>query len=272
MALILVRYGEIGLKGAPVRRRFEHLLITDLRKALTYHDVAHSVSTTRGRIFIEVDDLEKARRALCRVFGITSFSPVEEVSAEVPVIAAAAVAAADVDSGKSFAIRASRTGSHDFTSQEVAVVAGQAVVDATGASVNLDKPDHEIFIEVRDQQAFVFTQKIPGPGGLPYGSQGLVVAIVEDEEGLQAAWLMMRRGCTIIGVCPPSLTPQVKNLYPWQDIPVEECADDLFRCAEEVATAQGAEALVTSSQAFGRQTLPVFYPLLGYRAMEEVKQ
>jgi len=272
VALILVRYGEIGLKGTPVRRRFEHLLVADLQKALAYHGAAHSVSTTRGRIFVEVDGPEEAGQALRRVFGITSFSPVEEVPAELPSIAAAAVEAADMGPGESFAIRASRTGSHAFTSQEVAVVAGQAVVDATGAPVNLDHPDREIFVEVREQRAFVFTQKIPGPGGLPYGSQGRVVAIIEDEEGLQAAWLMMRRGCTIIGVCPPALAPRVKNLYPWQDIPVEECRGELLRRAEEVAADRGAEGLVTSRQVVGGQALPVFYPLLGYWAVQEAKR
>ena len=68
---------------------------------------------------------------------------------------------------KSFAIRVTRTGNHDFSSQDVAVKIGNAIVKATKATVNLIKPDFELFIEIRNDNSFIFTEKIRGTGGLP---------------------------------------------------------------------------------------------------------
>ncbi len=62
---------------------------------------------------------------------------------------------------KSFAIRSTRAGSHDFTSIDVARVAGQAVIDSFMESygkrlkVNLDEPDVIIRVDVVDNEFFV---------------------------------------------------------------------------------------------------------------------
>jgi adenylyl- and sulfurtransferase ThiI len=99
---------------------------------------------------------------------------------------------------KSFAIRATRVGTHSFSSQQVAIKIGNDIVKATHAGVDLTNPDIELFIEIRDKKSFLFTEKISGVGGLPLGTQGRILALIENTASLLAAWYLMRRGCNVI--------------------------------------------------------------------------
>jgi len=68
---------------------------------------------------------------------------------------AAAIAKEKIGSGESFAVRTVRRGRHSFTSIDVNVVVGDAVRKATGASVNLSKPDKVVLVEIIHGDAFV---------------------------------------------------------------------------------------------------------------------
>jgi len=95
----------------------------------------------------------------------------------------------------SFAIRARRSGTHPYTSQDLGREAGSAVWTAVpGLRVDLTNPEREIFIEVRENKAYIFHETLSGPGGLPLGTQGRAVGLVESELDLVSAWLLMRRG------------------------------------------------------------------------------
>jgi tRNA uracil 4-sulfurtransferase len=63
--------------------------------------------------------------------------------------------------------------------------------------VDLETPDIEVFVEVRDDKSYLYAETLQGPGGLPVGSQGRVLVLLKDLHSLIAAWLMMKRGCTI---------------------------------------------------------------------------
>jgi len=77
-----------------------------------------------------------------------------------------------INKDTSFALKLKREGNHDYTSQDVAIILGDEIVKKTKAKVNLSKPDIKLFIEIRQSNAFFFFEKILGPGGLPFGSQG----------------------------------------------------------------------------------------------------
>jgi len=263
---LLVRYGEIGLKGRPIRRQFENILLGNIHRALSWAGIEHRTDRQRGRLYVDADDDDAALAVLQDVFGIVSVSPAIETSADLPAIASAAASfASHIPPGESFAVRATRTGSHDFTSQDVGVAAGQAVVDTTGAPVDLNVPDGEIGIEVRDNYAFAFDVSVDGPGGLPYGSQGSTVAVVHDEDDLQAAWLMMRRGCTTTFVCRPGMEQAIHEQLRWRPADVVTENGDLLSRAETLAVQRNAQGLVTGGEHYEKRHLPVFYPLLGYR-------
>ena len=198
---ILVRYGEIGIKSDRVRSRYESTLVKNIEKALNFCEIPFdAVVRDFGRIFVQTRDLAAAQ-TIARVFGVVSVSPVQTYAATLEAMkdAALRIISPLLTQGKSFAIRARRTGAHDYSSKDIGVVVGGAIEQATGAPVRLTTPDVELFIEVRAERAYIYTEIIEGVGGLPLGTQGKVIALLSGGiDSPVAAWLMMKRGCTII--------------------------------------------------------------------------
>ena len=200
--VIIVRYDEIALKSPPVRGRFEKILVNRIKTALSWHDVPYSGITREwGRIFVHTDNTRGAD-VIARVFGTASTSPAVTTSATIDAVAetAAQIGRDLVRDGESFAIRASRSGVHDFTSIDLGRVCGDAVSGcAPGSRVDLTNPDREIFIDMRQNRAYVYTKRVAGVGGLPYGSQGKMIALMSGGiDSPVAAWMMMKRGAEIV--------------------------------------------------------------------------
>jgi len=219
MDLILVRYAEMGLKSRAVRKRFESILIDNLMSALAAEGLEGLVTTEQGRIFVEAGDRAKAARALARVFGVASISPVRCCSNDMAEMKAviAEFSLPLLSREQSFAVRARRAGKHPYTSVDLGRELGSAVFLANepkGIRVDLTDPDVEIFVEVRERKAYIFSSYVPGPGGLPLGSQGKVVALLERERDAVAAWLIMKRGCRVIGLGDEG-SPAVRTLRAW---------------------------------------------------------
>jgi thiamine biosynthesis protein ThiI len=199
---IIVRYGELALKSERVRRSFERCLIDNIKLALRGLD--YKLARERGRIFINTNKVDAAVKRLTRVPGIVSVSPAVKVDATMDAIRSAAVKEAKktLKSGKTFAIRTRRVGKHTFSSQDVNIDVGSAVLNAIpGTRVDLSAPDQEISIEIRDRNAYVFTTTMAGVGGLPAGSQGNAVALLSGGiDSPVAAYLMMKRGCRVFPI------------------------------------------------------------------------
>ncbi|MCK9152203.1 tRNA uracil 4-sulfurtransferase ThiI [Methanobacterium alcaliphilum] len=201
--LIIVRYGELGIKSPRVRRRFEKKLVSNIKNAFDC-----DIEVTQGRVFIEPKNYDDAMEWLTKIFGIVSFSPAISTVTDLDQIAETLDEYVDkladdgiISSETSFAIRARRVGKHDFTSQELGAFAGAVVFRKIGSPVDLTNPDVEIFIEVRDDDTFIYHTKIQGPGGLPVGTQGKLVALLSGGiDSPVAAYMMMKRGCKIIAI------------------------------------------------------------------------
>lgn len=199
---ILVRYGEIGIKSRSVRIRFEKQLVERVEEQLVERGVEAEVVRREGRLLVRAAEVERAIEALRHTFGIVSVSPAVQVEPTMDAvgIAAAAVAREHLRPGGSFAMRVKRAGTHPFTSMDVAKHAADHVFRAAEAThavkptVDLTAPDLAIHVEMREGEAFVFTQTVPGPGGLPLGSQGRVGVLVDSPRAAHAAWLMGKRG------------------------------------------------------------------------------
>jgi len=198
--LIIVRYGEIGLKSPKVRGRFERKLITNIKTIINCQ-----VKNQQGRIFIYPQDFDDALKSLEKIVGIVSYSPAVSTKTDWDSIKELIrtyireLVDEDLFSGKdSFAIRCRRVGEHDFSSQEMAAFCGSVVYEITESNVDLTNPDFELFVEVREDKTYIFHQKIPGLGGLPLGTQGKVIALVSGGiDSPVATFLMMKRGCSV---------------------------------------------------------------------------
>jgi len=224
--IILVRYDELALKSKRVRAMYEAILVKNL-KAMLNADGSSYTDITRemGRIFIHSDD-PGALKSAVKVFGVVSASPA--YTCEATLISAAQICAelagGIIQDGQSFAIRARRAGNHDFTSRDVAVACGEAAYKSGGKNirVDLDNPDVEIFVEIRQKKGYVFTGSVKGVGGLPLGTQGKMVALISGGiDSPVAAWLLMKRGCEII--------PLYLNNEPFSD---ETTRDRAMQCID----------------------------------------
>jgi len=169
--VVLVRYDELALKSKNVRARYEQILVKNIKAMLNADGSSYSeVTKEMGRVFIHSEDAN-ALKSAAKVFGVVSASPAYtcEPTLESAAQLCAEVAANILMEGQSFAIRARRAGTHVFTSRDVAVSCGNAVFQKVNKNirVDLDNPDVEIFVEVRQDKAYVFTESAKGVGYCP---------------------------------------------------------------------------------------------------------
>ena len=201
--LIIARYGEIGLKSPKIRSRFERKLVKNIKATFECE-----VERNQGRIYIFPNDFEEGIEKLNRVFGVVSYSPAtstkttfEDIDETLGKYTEELMAENIIDENTKFAIKCRRVGKHDFTSQEMAAHCGGVVRDKILAPVDLTNPDLTIFVEVRENDTYIFHEKIKGPGGLPLGTQGKVVVLLSSGiDSPVAAYLMMKRGCEVIAL------------------------------------------------------------------------
>lgn len=195
--VVIVRYSEVAIKRGSTRREMEKLLVRSIKDAAANcGEVKFKLEP--GRIFVYGDDTCVAKAA-AKVFGVRSASAAAEYSFTDLDDLASKVAARwrDAVAGRRFAVRVHRTGSHPFTSRDVAAKVGELLV-ASGGVVDLEHPEVEIFVEVRGDRAYTYNESYEGPGGLPLGSEGKVLALVSGGiDSPVAAWYMMRRGAYV---------------------------------------------------------------------------
>ena len=222
---ILVHYNEVALKGRN-RPFFERQLVANIKLALKRAGLADfQVKRLVGRLLVSgvlSEQRPKAQAALGKVFGIASFAWVQVTAAAPKAIESAVLDLAKGLTG-SFRIEARRASkTHAFTSQDLNENLGEVVLKATGAGVNLTHPDTTFYIEVLNKGAFVYTQKISGPGGLPVGASGRVVVLMSSGiDSPVAAWYLAKRGCP--------LTLVHFHSYPFTNKKSQESVKDLAK-------------------------------------------
>jgi len=275
MPKLLVRYGELGLKSPSVRRRFENALIDDIRRRHALAKTPCVISQSRGRLFVDSDDWHKSCEILTRTFGVVSFSPVERVSSNIDELTKATVEFSRpvLYPGATFAIRSRRSGNHPYTSQTLAEKLGKAVLDdhsASGVKVALDSPDIEISVEVREKDAYLFSSVLSGPGGMPLGTQGRVLSILDSEPAIASTWLMMKRGCSVLvaGV-DRAFIDVLEKWYP--NLKATPPGKSLFELAgnnECIGVTLPWTLKEIEKNGAPKGDLPVFYPLVGMNEEE----
>lgn len=193
VAAMLRFSGEITTKSRGTRARFQRRLAGNLEDALEAHGLRGRVDPDWSRMYVHGE--EGALDVVARVFGLSSFSPIE---GECPARLGAIVELgkrlyADRVRGRRYAVDARRSGRHDFSSYDIQRELGAAL--NPGAVVDLDDPEVEVRVEVRDETARLFSERRAGAGGLPLGVQGRAVALLSGGyDSAVAAWMALRRG------------------------------------------------------------------------------
>lgn len=218
----LIKYGEIGLKGKN-RYIFEDALMRQIRFAL--HDVEGSfmVHRSQGRIYVECEgyyDYEETVEALKRVFGIVGICPVVHVEDQgFEQLKKDVVDYMDKmypDKNTTFKVEARRgKKSYPKTSMEINCDLGEAILDAfPEIRVDVHKPAIKLNIEVRDL-IYIYSEIIPGPGGMPVGTNGKAMLLLSGGiDSPVAGYMISKRGVELEATyfhAPPYTSERAKQ-------------------------------------------------------------
>jgi tRNA uracil 4-sulfurtransferase len=201
MQTILVRYGEISLKGNN-RGDFERQLKRNIAKSLNIPNA--NVKRFRGQIVVELassDNLQESLNKLKFVPGISWFTPAVVVVNDMEIIKETAIAISreKIKAGQSFGIRGKRSDKYlPFNSMDINQQVGFAVGADSQAKVDLTNPDVAINVTASTEGTYIFTDHIAGPGGLPVGSSGKILSLLSGGfDSIASSYLLAKRGAKI---------------------------------------------------------------------------
>jgi thiamine biosynthesis protein ThiI len=206
---VIIRFsGELWLKKRWTRRQYQKQLIRNLKRTLKYYEVSYSELLRRySRFYLKTDSAAEAAQHLTRVFGVSSVSPALESSSSLDDLMnkSMLLAGTMLKRGNSFAVRCRRVGKQSYSSGDVRRLLGQQVLDELGEKlslkVDLDSPDVVLGVEVRDDEAFIYSEVVDGVGGMPLGTQPRLVGLFSGGiDSAVACWLVMKRGSPVIPV------------------------------------------------------------------------
>lgn len=199
-ALLLLRpSSELTLKSNRTRRRFQQLLVRNLKDALRSQKIPFRFQRSWSWFLIETPAPLQAIEALRHVPGLGPILPVELVTGSSldEIVQQGAEAFAERVRDRRFAVRARRRGDHPYRSRDIEVALGAALC-SFAARVDLTHPEVTVHVEVREDRAYFYTTIIKGIGGLPIESQGKALVLLSGGfDSAVAAWLAMRRGIAV---------------------------------------------------------------------------
>ena len=207
--LILIRYAEIWLKSQKIKIRMLKYLMGNIknilkRKGIPFNKYQMSKDSSRVFFFFNNKDIPSAINVIKNAFGVHSLSPAIRTSNNLKNITKRTIELAKdiLDRKDTFALRVKRSGKHSYTSMEVAQIVGKAIIDnfpGHELKVNLTQPKKQIFIEIRGDFTYIFSQIIRSKwGGLPIEPQKKILVMdIGRLNDLIAGFLLMRRGSEI---------------------------------------------------------------------------
>lgn len=199
--LVLVRYGEIILKGYN-RPVFEDALVTNIRKAIE-NEGEVKISKAQATIYIEPmendNQVEGIVECLKKVFGIVSI--VVAYKTEKSIDAAVAEVKESFDdvlkSAKTFKVEAKRADKKfPLKSPEIcAEVGGRLLASYHNLKVDVKNPDVVIHVEMREGFCYVHTGREKGIGGMPTGTNGRAMLLLSGGiDSPVAGYMIAKRG------------------------------------------------------------------------------
>lgn len=218
----LIKYAEIGIKGKN-RYMFEDALIRQIEYVLREAEGTFRVSKEQGRIYVQTEgefDYDETLEALKRVFGIALICPVviredegfEKMAADVLEYVDHVYA----DKNKTFKVHVRRAKkSYPGTSMELNAELGGRILDAyPQMQVDVHQPDILLCVEIREK-IYIYSESIPGPGGMPIGTNGKAMLLLSGGiDSPVAGYMIAKRGVKIDAVyfhAPPYTSERAKQ-------------------------------------------------------------
>ena len=196
---LLIRYGEIALKGGN-RPFFEKQLLRNIKDSL-WGLRPFEVTFLRGRYYVKIsdDNIFAAQQRLQKVFGIVSISPVFQAELHIEDIYREAFKLLETNyiPGMSFKVNTRRSNKKfPYKSPEVSSNTGAYLLDrGLELKVDVHNPDIVINIDIREKGAYLYSETIPGPGGMPVGVTGKGLLLLSGGiDSPVAGWMASKRG------------------------------------------------------------------------------
>lgn len=283
----LIKYAEIGVKGKN-RFMFEDALVTQIRHALKDIDGDFMVVKESGRIYATAEseyDFDEAVETLKRIFGIAAICPMVQVDdngyEDLKKQVLAYVDEVYEDKNFTFKVNARRGNKkYPVNSDQINRDLGEVILEAfPETKVDVHHPEVMLHVEVRNR-INIYSIVIPGPGGMPVGTNGKAMLLLSGGiDSPVAGYMISKRGVKIDAVyfhAPPYTSERAKQkvvdlaklvsrysgpvhlhivnftdiqLYIYDQCPHEELTiimrRYMMRIAERLAVDAGAQALIT---------------------------
>ena len=284
--IILLKLGELVLKGLN-RRTFEEKLMSNARRRLHSYG-SFQVTTKQSITYVEPQsddcDMDGAFEAMKRVFGAVGVCRCRACAKdkEVMLTTIREFLAPQLAAAGTFKVECKRSDkAFPLNSIQLAQYLGGELDDLyPHLTADMHHPDLTVYVEVRDDAAFVHGNTEPGAGGLPVGMGGRAVSLLSGGiDSPVASWMMAKRGLCLEMVhffsypytseeAKQKVLDLAKILTPWtgrlvvhvvpftaiQEELRRSCPEELFtilmrrfmmRISAEVARRTGAGCLVT---------------------------
>jgi thiamine biosynthesis protein ThiI len=283
--VIIVKYGEVMLKGQN-RPFFVNTLIQNLRNVLKY---AGGFKIEKGHSLIylkpsEDASIDKAMRLIPMVFGVVVYHRALKIGKEFSEMKESIIPAFEnrFNNSNTFKLETRRADKNfSYKSHEINTILGDYISQSfPHLSVDVHNPDMTVFINIRKEGVYMYSDKEKGPGGLPVGTGGKSTVLLSGGiDSPLAAWLMARRGVSLDLLhfySYPYTSERSKNkvielsrqlakyagelklhVFPFTEIQetiVQNCPKDqltiimrrqMMKAAEKIASSNGSQALVT---------------------------
>lgn len=296
----LIKYAEIGVKGKN-RYLFEDALVKQINNRLKRHDGGFLITKEQGRIYAEASeeyDFDEIVDALQHVFGIVGICPMVQIEDKdyenLKEEVAKYIDEAYEDKNFTFKVVTRRADkNYPVISDQINRDLGEVILTRfPETKVDVHNPDVTLHVEIR-QKINIFSETIPGPGGMPIGTAGKAMLLLSGGiDSPVAGWMVAKRGVTIEATyfhAPPYTSERAKqkvvdlaklvakytgpiklNIVNFTDIQLyiyDQCPHDeltiimrryMMRIAEEIAKESDCLALITG-ESIGQvasQTMP----------------
>ena len=268
--VLLVRYGEVFLKGAN-RPHFLKVLTDNVKRVVK--PIGGHVWLSDSRVYVsDFDDLQACIDRVSKVFGVYSVSPVVEMEKDVEVIAEQAVKMMAPYSG-TFKVQGKRSDKKfPMNAMELAAELGHRILEANpNLKVDVHKPQHKLIVEIRDN-AYICVQELMAVGGMPMGTGGKAALLLSGGiDSPVAGYQLMKRGvklCAIHFQSPPytgelakDKVMQLAKKLAWYSggmrvylVPFTKCQLEIHeKCPEELGTLITRRLMMRVAQRIARQ-------------------
>lgn len=202
--LFLLKLGEIVLKGQN-RRSFEQQLMSNLRRRLKSCG-NFKLKTLQSTVYVEPmdDDCDlDAAWEICKcVFGVVSVCRCRAAEKSLDAIfeTAKEYLGPDLSLAGSFKVESKRSDKRfAYNSIQISQEVGGRLSEAfPGVRVDVRRPEYTVYVEIRENAAYVHGPAEPGAGGLPTGVGGRAAVLLSGGiDSPVAGYMMAKRGVEI---------------------------------------------------------------------------